>query len=127
MPSVVVLVVVRSAPTAQKLHSSTPKAHTLTTSTTPDLPDGAAVADEFDDLGTRYIFSATFGDGQLGVKAAGCQARSGAILDDPTEEAPAVLLGGGEDGPMRLTSAQARYLARNLLSAAAVADDWALP
>ena len=50
---------------------------------TTSLPTGAAEADEFDDLGTRCIFSAAFGIGEIVARAVACQARSGAILDDP--------------------------------------------
>ena len=90
----------------------------------PQAPVGADWVGEFDDLDTRVVFSARFDDGQFSAKAACCQARSGDILDDPAEEAPSVIL--GDESSIRLTSTQARYMARDLLSAAAMADDWAL-
>jgi hypothetical protein len=88
--------------------------------TTPQPPRGAYCVGEFDSHGVRVIYSEMFSDGQLGAKAAACQSRSGVILDDDGDE-PAVLV-----GDVRLLPARARQLARNLLSAAAIADKWAL-
>ncbi len=77
---------------------------------------------EFDDMDTRVVLSAPFGEGQLSAKAACCQARSGAILDEDGDESVAVILSSNhqdaDSALMRLTPAQARYFARNLLSAA---------
>ena len=98
--------------------------------TTPQPPRGADWVAEFDDMDTRVVLSAPFGEGQLSAKAACCQARSGAILDEDGDESVAVILSSNhqdaDSALMRLTPAQARYFARNLLSAAAVADDWRL-
>lgn len=92
--------------------------------TTPQPPRGADWVGEFDDMDARVVFSARFGAGQLSAKAACCRARSGAILDEDGDESVAVIL--GVEPTIRLTPQQARHFGRNLLSAAAVADDWRL-
>ncbi len=75
-------------------------------------------------MNTRLVFSERFGAGQFSAKAACCQARSGAILDEDGDDSVAVIL--GVEPTIRLTPQVARHFARDLLSAAAIADDWRL-
>ncbi|ARG54598.1 hypothetical protein B1T45_00545 [Mycobacterium kansasii] len=94
--------------------------HMTIADATPALPRGAEYASPFDE-GTRCVFSDRHRSPGGDVCASAVQTRSGAICDDPFDEGPRVHVSVHTE-PM--TPAQARQLARHLITAAEQADAW---
>ncbi|EKF24053.1 hypothetical protein C731_1938 [Mycolicibacterium hassiacum DSM 44199] len=87
---------------------------------TTTLPDGAQYVTGDADDGHRVAFTADLCHGAPIVRASCTLTPSGAIADDPAEEAPAVHV--VVDAP--LTAAAARGLAAAIIAAAEQAEQW---
>ena len=88
------------------------------------LPSGAEYATDFDNLGSRVVFSEDYNNGPAIVKASCYQGFTGSILDDPVDEGPRVNV--MIDAGTTLTVRQARELAAAVFLAAVQAEAWAI-
>lgn len=91
--------------------------------TDPPVPAGAAMVTDWDELDTRNVFGPTHAVGDFQCHALAVQARSGAIVDDPAQEAPMVCVNPGDE--TTYSPAAAVDIGIALITAAIQARDWA--